>query len=57
MLLQWVHKTVTYVHLLHTTPYGMYARMYVSLLQVDYEVCHDVLVSYLESFDTYANFK
>ena len=28
-----------------------------SLLQVDYEVCHDVLVSYLESFDTYANFK
>ena len=34
-----------------------YVRMYVSLLQVDYEVCHDVLVSYLESFDTYANFK
>ena len=25
--------------------------------QVDYEVCHDILVSYLESFDTYANFK
>ena len=42
--------TVTHYTLSHV-------RTYVSLLQVDYEVCHDVLVSYLESFDTYANFK
>ena len=26
-------------------------------LQVQYVLCHEVLADYLESFDTYANFK
>ena len=38
--------------------YELTVKIFPSFLpQVDYEVCHDILVSYLESFDTYANFK
>ena len=29
----------------------------INALQVQYVLCHEVLADYLESFDTYANFK
>ena len=31
--------------------------VYVSLLQEQYKLIHDTVLVYLESFDTYANFK
>nr|WNS50092.1 receptor-type tyrosine-protein phosphatase-like protein [Halisarca dujardinii] len=33
------------------------ARPYMVSTVVDYEVCHEIIHNYLESFDTYANFK
>ena len=31
--------------------------MAIYILQVQYVLCHEVLADYLDSFDTYANFK
>ena len=54
-----MHACTWYATAIGNNYYALHlmACTYISLLQVDYEVCHDVLVSYLESFDTYANFK